>query len=252
MVEELHLSSYRRLLWRRHHALVVRGSFAEARFCRDLYEARHGIAAASGTAAVELDRALAALALAGVALVERESWGISVTLPGRDFGLFVGLEAEGMICGRIAPAEREGVLAVVQRQRAGGPLVQSTFEPPGADVVEVFEEYYRRVEQVPTRLGVTDGWEGALIQSLPGGELSFADGLPAGELTDLIDRKIAAGDMEPMHEVLIFYECRCNDDLIRAMISSVSGDARADLFGREPALLIECPRCGRGYSVRCG
>jgi hypothetical protein len=252
MVDELHLSHYRRLLWREHDLLVVRGGLAEARISRDLYVARHGIPLATGLAAAELDRALAGAALCGVALVDRESWGWSITLPGRDFGLFVGLEAEGMLCGRVGPAERDRALVVLQRQKAGGPLVQSTYEPSGADPVAGIEEYYRLVEQVPTRVAVTDGWEGVLIQALPGGDLAPVAGLGADELVALIDGRAAAGALEPMHEVLVFYECRCNEELVRAMLSSLPASERAALFGAERELSVECPRCGREYAVPAG
>lgn len=250
MAVELHLSHYRRFLWPEHGLLVVRGSFAEARISRDLYETRHGIRAADGLAALELDRAMAAAALAGVALTDRESWGWSVTLPGRDFGLFIGLEAEGPICGRTAPAERERALVVLQRRKAGGPLVQSTYEPPGADVVDAFEDYYRKVEQLPTRVAVTDGWEGALVQALPDGEIGPVAGLAATELVTLVDEGIAAGWFEPMHEVVVFYECRCDENLARAMISSLPEAQRLDILGAGRELEIECPRCGRAFAVR--
>jgi len=250
VADELHLSHYRRFLWGEHGLLVVRGSFAKARVSRDLYAARHGISAAEGLAALELDRGMAAAALSGVALVDRESWGWSITLPGRDFSLFVGLEAEGMICGRTGPAERERGLAVLQRQKPGGPLVQSTYEPPNADVVVAIEEYFRKVEQVPTRVAVTDDWEGALVQALPGGDIAPVAGLAAAELVALVDERIAAGGLEPMHEVLVFYECRCSEDLIRAMLSSLPRPERSGLLGADRELSVECPRCGREYAIR--
>lgn len=249
-MERLHLSSCERYLWRARGALAVRGCFSEARVSRDLYEARHGIRAAEGPAALELDRAMAAIALGGVALVDRESWGLSITLPGRDFGLFVGFEPEGMICGRPGPAKRDGALVAVQRRKAGGPLIQSSYQPPGADVVAAVEEYYRRVEQIPTRLVVTADFEGALVQALPGGGIAEAAGLGAEGLVSLVDRGIAAGELEPVQEVLVFYECRCDEELIRGMISAVPEAARADLFGGEAELSVECPRCGREYVVR--
>ncbi len=249
MTPELHLSHYRRFLWHEHGLLVVRGSFAEARVSRDLYFLRHGIPVVTGLAAAELDRAMAAAALSGVALVDRESWGWSITLPGRDFGLFVGLEAEGMICGRTGPAERERGLTMLQRQKPGGPLVQSTYEPPGADVIDVFQDYYLKVEQIPTRVAVSDDWESALVQVLPGGDLAPVSALAVGELLSRVDGGIAAGDLEPMHEVVVFYECRCNEDLIRAMIASIPDAQRAALLAEEGEIRIECPRCGREYAI---
>ena len=249
---DLHLSRYERRLWSAPNRLVVRGDFTEALVSRDLYEQRYGIPPAEVPARATLERLMAAAALAAISLAERESWGWSVTLPGVAEGFFCGVEPEGMICGRVREAERDEAIAVLQRQKGDAPLFQSSFVPPSTDPVAAVTAYFDQVEQLPTRLAVRGKGYGALVQALPGGSLDELTALDDEQLFAAIDAADAAGELERLDEVVLFYDCRCNDEMIAKMMDGMSEKQRAYLWENETELTIECPRCGREYRVQRG
>ncbi len=248
--EKLHVSLFRRYTWQEHDLLVVRGNFAEVLTCRDLYNQRHDIDAPQGDDGRNLDRLMAAAGLTAVSLVDRESWGWSLTLDRTGTGLFCGVEPEGMVCGRVKEAQQDRAVAVLQRQKAKGPLVQSSYEPTGDCPVAAVAQYYTRVDQLPTRLVVTEGWEAALVQMLPGGDMSPLEGQGDDDVVAQLDHAEQQGELTLTDEVVLFYECRCDDEMILLMLTSLPPDQRAELWGDELELNVECPRCGRAYVVQ--
>ena len=241
---------FTRYTWQAHDLLVVRGNFAEVLTCRDLYNHRHQIEAREAGVRNALDRLMAAAGLAAVSLVDRESWGWSLTLEGSEEGLFCGVEPEGMVCGHVHEAPQDRIAGALQRQKAKGPLVQSAFEPTGRCPVAAVEQYFNTVDQLPTRLAVTEAWDVVLAQILPGGDLSPVQELGDAELVARLDHAEQQGELKVSDEVVLFYECRCDDGMILKMITSLPRDQRAELWGEEPELRVECPRCGRIYVVQ--
>jgi len=250
--EDLHLAPYRRCLWEEAGLLVVSGDVSRALLSRDVYNGRYGIRAPGDERGTKLDRALAAAGLSAISLVERESWGWSMTFPGDDFGLFIGVEPEGMICGGVHGAERERAKVALQRQKAGEPLVESHYGPVGDDPVRAVELYFERSIQTPTRIAVSDAGPGALCQVVPGGDFSRVSGRTDEELLALLD-ELSAGQsnaLRVLDEVVLFYECRCNDDMVIDMIKGLPEDQQREVWGDSSELEIECPRCGREYVVK--
>ena len=244
----LHVSIFTRHIWREPVLLVVRGNFAEVLTCRDLYHQRHNIPPADSEG--RLEQLMAAAGLAAVSLADRESWGWSLTLEGSAAGMFCGVEPEGMVCGlqREAPGDR--VAGALQRQKGDGPLVQSAFEPRGDCPVAAVEQYFGVVEQIPTRLVVSGDWECALVQTLPGGDLATVQGLDDAQLLQQLQDSADAGELGEAGEVVLFYDCRCDDEMILQMITSLPAPQRAELWGEDPQIEVVCPRCGRTYAVQ--
>lgn len=250
---KLHLSHYHRYLWPEHGLLVVRGNLAEVLTCRQLYEERHGISAAKGAGAASLVRLMGAAGLAAVSLTQRESWGWSVTLAGQGFGLFCAVEPEGMLCCRMQQAPADRFAVVSQRQKAGGALVQSNIKPPSDDPRDVVQAYFTQVEQIATRVALGENdLDGVLVQALPDGDLSVVQGLDHAGIIGRVDQALDAGQLKHSEEVLLFYECRCDDEMILQMITSLPAAQRRELWGDEQELQVDCPRCGRRYTLTRG
>jgi redox-regulated HSP33 family molecular chaperone len=246
-VPELHLGKYRRYLWQDANLLVVIGDFPEVLVSKQLYQERHQIPVAEGAAVVLLERIMATAALIAVSLAERESWGWTITLPGSPYGVFCGVEPEGMVCARVRPTDPNKTSAFVQRQKGKGPVTQSHYEPTSDDVAATMAAYFDQVQQQWTRIAVDDQGSGVLVQALPDASIDEAAALDDDELIARCRSMAGAGELDELDEVVIFYECRCHDEMILDMITSLPTDQREDLWGNEAALEIECPRCGRKY-----
>ena len=245
--DTLHVGYYRKYLMHPENLLVITGDFGPVRESRRMYEQRHGI---TPTPDDRLDRLMGACALAAASLADRESWGWTVTLPGMDTGWFCGTEPEGPVCGRRSPAPPDAARAVVQRQQTGGPLTQSHFTPPDGRPEKAVEAYFLQVVQTVTRIELDEDASGILVQALPGGLVEPLLECPKETFLKDIRRRIADEQWKPLREFLVFYECRCDNAMIDRMLDTLTPEQREDLWGGSDTLTIECPRCGRGYTLR--
>ena len=243
----LHLGKYRRYLWEKPNLLVVLGDFPEVVVSKKLYEERHGISEVAGDERETLERIMAAACLAATSLAQRESWGWTLTLPDSPHGFFCGVEPEGMICGTVKEAPRERGSVHLHRQKADGPLMESHYAPESEDPVAAVQRYFEQVEQIRTRMALDPDGSGVLVQALPEGDFDSVVDLADREMISLCRQKAQDGDFTPLQEVLMFYECRCDDKMILDMITTLPDAAREELWGDEKELNIECPRCARKY-----
>ncbi len=219
---------------------------------KQLYDERHGISEVTGDERRTLERIMAAACLAAVSLAQRESWGWTLTLPGSPHGFFCGVEPEGMICGTVKEAPLEKGSVHLQRQKADGPLMESHYSPDNEDPVAAVQRYFEQVEQIRTRIALGPDGSGVLVQALPEGDFDRVTDLADEEMISLCREKARNGEFKALQEVLLFYECRCDDKMIRDMIDALPDAGRAELWGDEKELNIECPRCGRKYVIGRG
>lgn len=245
---KLHLGRYKRYLWEEPGLLIIIGDFLEFKTGMKLYEDRHHIESAAVHGSKEFDRLMGAAALAAISLAERESWAWTMTLPGSERGLFCAVEPEGMICGRTRPAKKQKATVHLQRQKADGPLIQSHYEPLSGDPVDTINRYFEQVEQIKTRIVLDDDCSGVLVQALPDAKFSVVEKLENTKLSTLCRQMASQDKLKAMHEVVTFYECRCTDEMILNMMTSLPDAQRKELWGNENSLTIECPRCGREYT----
>jgi hypothetical protein len=249
MLELKNLSKYRRYLVENSNLLVVRGSISPVIAGMGAYNLRYGIAPPQKELNCLIQELLAATVLSAISLAKRESWGWSLTFKDMDVGFFVGTEPEGMICMRVRDAEPGKTSVMVQRQKAGLPMTQSHISPRSRNPRDAVEQYFSEVEQTQTCLGVREDGEGILVHALPGGNFDEVRALGEDELFGYVDRAIGAGSTKELGEVLVFYECRCSQDMIHRMVDNMEEADRRDMFGNLQYVEIECPRCGRKYRV---
>ena len=250
MTPHLHLGKYYRYLWEENNLLAVVGYFPEVLRSKELYEERHNIAPPPDGARGMLHRLMGACALAAVSLADRESWGWTVTLPGSEYGFFCGVEPDGIITAEVREAPNDRSAVYIQRQQGKAPITQSLLEPDCKDPVTAVEIYFDQAVQLKTRIVLDEECSGVLVQPLPDGRFATVEGLPDDKLLDLFRQMAARGELKPMGEVLIFYECRCDDQMILDMITSLPQAEREAVWGDQPSLEIECPRCGRSYTIQ--
>lgn len=243
------VAKYNRYLLERTALLVVRGNIGPVLSGMQAYNSRYKIALPPATLEPVAGELLSVTALSALSLADRESWGWSLTFKGMQAGFFVGLEPEGMICLRVLPAESRKASTLIQRQKAGFPMTQSYINPRSENPVSVAEQYFAEVVQTATRLVTAGGGEGMLVQALPGSAFESVKDLEAGDLFKLVDGEIKEGKAKAAGEVLLFYECRCSEQMISGLIEKMKEADREDLFGELPHINVECPRCGREYTV---
>jgi hypothetical protein len=249
MLELKNLAKYRRYLLESANLLVVRGSISPVIAGMRAYNLRYRIAPPQEELNFLIRELLAAAALSAVSLAVRESWGWSLTFKDMDVGFFVGVEPEGLICLRVRDAEPGKASAMIQRQKAGLPLTQSHISPRTGNPRDVVEQYFLEVEQTRTRLEVKEDGDGILVHALPGGNFDAVQALGENELSGYVDGAIGSGSAKELGEVLVFYECRCSEEMISRMVDTMGAADRRDMFGDLPHVEIECPRCGRKYTV---
>ena len=133
-----------------------------------------------------------------------------------------------------------------------------------ASLAEAFEDYFRQSEQLPTRLLLAAGADGAvglMLQKLPGDE-GDADGwdragalfetLGEQELLDtgprtLVHRLFHEEQPVLLEEKPLAFGCSCSSERVAAMLRGLGEEevrAAAEATG---AVEVRCEFCGRGY-----
>ncbi len=245
------LASWRRSLWRERDLLVVSGETAPILRGRAEYHREHDIESRETPESERLvARLTGAACAAAVLLPVRESWGWTVTVPGSAVGLFCAVEPDGRVTIRVREASPLRAAAVVQRQRAGGPLIQSHIASKTTDPARIVEHYFAQAEQAEARVALDPQGRVVLLRPLP--EARGRDLLRLDD--DGLFRAVAAaeraGRIDPLEDVLLYYGCRCDDETVLEMIASLPPAQRREVWGDQRELAIECPRCGRRYRVR--
>jgi hypothetical protein len=244
------LATYKRFLWEEAGLLIVTGQVGPVLEGYQVYNARYEIEQPRSKIVPVLRKLLAAISLAAVSLPERESWGWTLAIPDLAVGFFVGVEPEGMICLKTQAVAQERKPVVVQRQKLEEPITQSHFQPHDSNPVLTVQHYFEEVEQNVVRLAVDDQGKGVLVHVLPGGRFDKVATLDDDQLIELISDKVEQDELKPLAEVLIFYECRCHDEMILDMVEKMPEDRRKELWGNLDTLEVTCPRCDRKYIIR--
>jgi hypothetical protein len=249
MKTNMHLAHYFRYHWERPNLIVVTGEAEEIWNGYNAYCLRYGIPETVPEGTIMLKRLFVAAGLAAVSLPEAEWWGWSVTFPQSPIGLFCGVEPEGMVCGRVLESDPARNLGIVQRQDKKSPMTQSYFSLLTHDPVEAVERYFEEAEQTLIRIAVDSQGRGALLRPMPGGNFEDISGFTDDELIARCFGQAAEGSIKMLQEVLLFYECPCNQQQINKMLSSLPESQLAELWGDLDRLEVSCPRCGRRYIV---
>lgn len=140
---------------------------------------------------------------------------------------------------------------------------QSLVNLQSATLAEVFEDYFRQSEQLPTRLLLASDGEraaGLMLQKLPGDE-GDADGWNrAGALFETVGEEelLATAPGALMHRLFheevpelmaareLRFACSCSRERVAGMLQSL-GDEEATAALHEGVAEVRCEFCGREY-----
>ena len=233
----------------------------------------------------ELHDLMIGATLASESQVERDMWGWTVRIPLKPWGLFCGVEPEGMVCTRFshlpkAAAEDPVGSFAIQRVTANAPVRQTSLIPRDTSARYLVEQYFDESEQLPARIAIANN-EALMALSMPDADWSIVDNLKESDLlalfhellkeTDPVSQPAAStaseklkqqfaaakgsvgtlqGDLKIMHEAVYYYGCRCDESNIRQMLDNLPESQRTALWGDLSSLEIECPRCGRKHIIK--
>lgn len=186
------LALYRRYLWESHNILWIYTNQVSKLFqSRDEYFARCQIATPSidARAQRELDDLMIAATLSSESQVERDMWGWTIRLPLKPWGLFCGVEPEGVVCGKFsqlhADAAKDPVGAFsIQRVGQGAPVRQTSLIPRETSASYLVEQYFDESEQLPARIAIGEG-EALMALSMPDAHWDVVKALSSKELFSL-------------------------------------------------------------------
>ena len=239
---------FERLLWKEANLLVIRGESTPLLGGMLGYQSSHEVVGLYEGEEPKAAEILMSMALAAASQPEDEQWGWSFTLAGSANGYFCGVEDNGLIALSRREAERNRALVVVQRHRRGRDRKDSQFETQASNAPELVRDYFARSIQLPTRVAI-DGAKGVLVQALPGGKLKALHELGDAALISKIDELQSRNVLQVLDTRSFGYGCRCSDEWILQMLTSLDPERRAELWGDLRQLEIQCPRCSREFHV---
>jgi molecular chaperone Hsp33 len=190
--------------------------------------------------------AAASLHLANRPRDETTAWTINLQQPPTN--LFLTGDARfDRVTGRIFT---EGVRTVeisrlfIQAVRPGRDPAESTIQVHGLDILEIFEQYYRRSEQNPARLFELTDDRFLMILGLPGVDPSWIESLAEP------DALAALAEARLLERRVFRFECGCSPQRMIEALRTIYAKDLEELFQGDAQVEVSCPRCGRRWWVR--
>lgn len=192
---------------------------------------------------------LAALALHLASRPRAEATAWTVNLADPVLNLFVtGSNRQGAVTGRIFSRNVRRSprhLFFSQTTSDGHPARQSTVEFEEADMFRAVETYYRQSEQRPARYFRHGPEDLVMVTAQPDCDMPWFLTLDDG----LIRRLDADEELSLLETRRFRFHCGCDLDRIYAVIGSLPGPSREELFAEDGAAVASCPRCGAKHRI---
>ena len=114
------------------------------------------------------------------------------------------------------------------------------------NIKEMFEAYYNQSEQLPARAFFIQNSDKAIaIAAMPDYDQEWfakiPEEFPAEEISKL--------EKKPMRAYEFFFNCDCSPDKLLPYFKSLDKKSLDELYGKDSALIIGCPRCGRKFDI---
>ena len=233
---------------RHRNALLIRGQFTSIYTDYYLHLMQHGI-----RPPVELDQMLKdTLAMITLHLVARpwaESIAWTANLRAPRINLFVtGSSYEESITGRVftedvREPDRNFFYSQTTTEVSNQPRL-STLEIEGKDPIVWLSQFYDQSEQRPARAFRLEDENFAIIAAQPDCDLEWLmslDAFTVGNITQTEETTLLETRKFRFH-------CGCTLDKILPILGGWR-DRLDDLFGDDPFIKIQCPRCAAKYEV---
>ncbi len=190
--------------------------------------------------------AATALHLAVKAPDEFAAWTLNLKAP--PLNVFVaGDNSERRLTGRATSRDvktAEESRLYFESQRPKRKPYRSVIKVEGWDALAIFEQFYERSEQLPSRLFELEDGRFLLVQGLP----RVARGWLAGLAREAMPAYLEEAH-EPVETRSYRFECGCDAQRILAVVRGMFADKPEELFRGDPRVEVQCPRCGRSWTV---
>ncbi|HSA22193.1 MAG TPA: Hsp33 family molecular chaperone HslO, partial [Myxococcota bacterium] len=190
--------------------------------------------------------AATALHLAAKAPDEFSAWTLNVKQP--PLNVFVtGDNTARRITGRVYTRDVKTVeesRLYFESQRPKRKPYRSVIKVEGWDVLDIFEQFYGRSEQLLSRLFELEDGRFLLVQGLPRVKRAWLAGLAREELPGYL-----ALAHEPVETRTYTFECGCDAQKILQVVRGLFAAKPEELFRGDPRVEVQCPRCGRKWTI---
>jgi molecular chaperone Hsp33 len=190
--------------------------------------------------------AATALHLAAKAPDEFSAWTLNIKEPA--LNVFVaGDNSARRITGRVVTRDvktAEESRLYFESQRPKRKTYRSVVKVEGWDVLEIFEQFYERSEQLPSRLFELADGRFALIQGLPRVKREWLQDLRREALPAYLEEA-----HEPVEARAYGFECGCDARRMLLVMRGMFRDKPEELFQGEGRIEVHCPRCGRSWTL---
>ncbi|MBN2497379.1 MAG: Hsp33 family molecular chaperone HslO [Deltaproteobacteria bacterium] len=133
----------------------------------------------------------------------------------------------------------------LESQRSQREPSRSMVEVDGASVLECFEQFYLKSEQIPSRLFAMGDGVYFFIQGLPSVDRGWLHKLDREAVL-----RIAEGSgLEEVEQRRYTFGCQCDQSKILQIVRGIFARDPEALFQGEERVQAACPRCGRGYWI---
>ena len=236
----------RRYLDKKHEAIFARGDFAPLFAAYDAHTRLWKIEP-DALARIMMRQALggAALYLSCRPLDEDIGWTLNIARPPLNL-FFTGSAGSRNVTGR---AFVEGIettdvsrLFVDRKRRAEEPF-RSVIDVKGHDVLFILERYSLQSDQASARFFEVSDDDYLMVAALPTDERDWIASLDRNSALELLD------GLPPLDERSFWFQCGCDPDRMKATIKTLFEGRLDELFGGDDSVEINCPRCGRTWSL---
>lgn len=227
--------------------LIAQGNFASL-FAGYLDHVRRWEEEPDGLTRTMMRQGLAAGALHLSCRPKHEMVGWTFNLLRPPLNLFLtGNSEERTITGRaftenVRTAETSRMF--VETRSPSGALTQSTIEIEGFDVLDYFEQFYRRSEQKPARFFEATDDEFVMLLGMPGSDFEQLSHYSREEGLGL-----AEDGSRLLDERVFRFQCGCNFETMKGVVGGLFQSNPEDLFRGEPGVEVFCPRCGHRWWI---
>jgi len=194
-------------------------------------------------------RALACFTLHCVSRPRRQtlSWTINFQEPLVNLFL-VGDTDEDTVAGRVftenvAEGKRNNFYQEIGK--SGQEPYRSFIDFESRDPMVAAEEYYRRSEQRPARFFALSPTRYALLSAHPDWDQGWFFRVRPEDVMRLDQEE----DPHTIETRGVRWQCGCSDQRIFAALEPVFRHQPDELFGKDPIIMVNCPRCAAKYGI---